>query len=67
MTVVRSLPRPSTLLLAALLIALYVSSPAPMAVTVAVVVWGLHTPPALVAGIVLTLGWKALHPKRVAR
>ncbi|WP_042389723.1 hypothetical protein [Streptacidiphilus melanogenes] len=55
--------RPSTLLLASLLLALFTTTPVPLALVVAVVVWLLHTPAALAAGVALTLGWRILHPK----
>lgn len=55
--------RPSTLLLAGLLLALFTTTPVPLAVVVTVACWALHTPAALAAGVVLTLGWRVLHPK----
>jgi hypothetical protein len=58
-------PRASTLLLCGLLLALLVSTPVPLAVVVALIVWALHTPVALLVGVVLTLGWRILHPKAV--
>lgn len=60
-----TLPRPSTILLLGLLLALLVSSPVPLAVTVAVTVWALHSPAALVVGIALTAAWRVTHPKAV--
>lgn len=57
--------RPSTILLCGLLLALFVSSPVPLAVTVAVTAWALHTPAALAVGVVLTAAWRVTHPKAV--
>lgn len=59
--------RPSTLLLAALLLALLTTTPVPLAVTVAVVTWLLHTPVALLLGILATVAYKTLRPKAASR
>jgi hypothetical protein len=59
------IPRPSTLVLCGLVLALLVSTPVPLAILVTVVVWAFHTPAALVAGIVAVLGWRVMHPKAV--
>jgi hypothetical protein len=56
-------PRASTLVLLALVIAFLVSTPLPLAVAVALLIWALHTPAALVAGIALVGAWKLTHPK----
>jgi hypothetical protein len=59
-----TIPRPSTLVLAALLLALFTTTPVPLAVLVAVLVWLIHTPAALVAGIALVGAWKLTHPMK---
>jgi len=60
-----TIPRPSTLLLVGLLLALFTTTPVPLAVVVTVLVWLIHSPAALAAGVALTLGWRILHPKAV--
>lgn len=59
------IPRPSTLILAALLLALFTTTPVPLVVVVTIWAWLLHSPAALLAGIAITAGWKAMHPKAV--
>lgn len=60
-----TIPRPSTLLLVGLLLALFTTTPVPLAVLVAAFVWLIHTPAALVVGVALTLVWRAMNPKAV--
>lgn len=60
-----TIPRPSTLLLVGLLLALFTTTPVPLAVLVAVFAWLIHTPAALVAGVALTLVWRVMNPKAV--
>lgn len=60
-------PRPSTIVLLGLLIALLTSTPVPLAVLVAVTVWACHTPVALLLGVLAVLAHKATHPKPVTR
>lgn len=59
-----TIPRPSTLLLAGLVLALLVSTPIPLTVVAAVLVWLLHTPVALLCGALLTLAYRATHPTK---
>lgn len=59
------IPRPSTLLLAGLLLALFTTTPVPLSVVVTVWTWIVHSPAGLLAGIALTSAWKFAHPKQV--
>lgn len=56
-------PRPSTLLLAGLLLALFTTTPVPLSVVVTVWIWIVHSPAGLLAGIALVCAWKFAHPK----
>jgi hypothetical protein len=58
-------PRTSTLILAGLLLALFTTTPVPLAVVVTVWAWLLHSHAALLAGIAITAGWKVINPKAV--
>lgn len=58
------MPRPSTVILCGLLLALLTTTPVPLTVAVTVWVWLLHSPAALLAGIAITAAWKVAHPTR---